>query len=135
MAKLTFGSLLDQIINQAYKDTPQPAREVIGQLIKHILTEEIAKQIDRRQDYTHIFEGEPLKMYRLLEFREGKYIAVLTERQAKRLIEMAEVIRVLPNFRWLNRGGHWIYYSLPKDWHISCLPKRLQAIMDVIAWR
>jgi len=91
MAKIAFGSLLDQAINQIYKDAPQPAREVIGQLTKHILTEEVAKQIARRQDYSHIFEGEPLRMYRLVEFRQARYIAVLTERQAKRLVEMSEL--------------------------------------------
>ena len=45
-----------------------------------------------------------------------------------------EVSIVKPNFRWLNKGG-WVYYCLPKNWHISCLSRRLQAKMDIIAWR
>jgi len=60
-------------------------------ILEDLLVELIAKKIDKRQDYTWEFEGEPLKMYLLTSFKKPKYIAILTDKQALRLKQLANI--------------------------------------------
>ena len=69
--------------------------ETIKKCIKEMLIEFVAKDIDKREDYTWVWQGAPLRMYMLPWLKEGKWIAVLTDKQAYELGKMAEVKKSL----------------------------------------
>jgi len=60
-------------------------------ILEDLLIELVAKKIDKRQNYTWEFEGEPLKMFLLTSFKKPKYIAILTDKQAFRLKQLADI--------------------------------------------
>ena len=59
--------------------------------MKELLMELIVKEINKRQDYTWIWQGEPLRMYNLPYLKEGGWIAAPTNKQAYKLGKMAKI--------------------------------------------